>query len=104
LSRELLRIVFILFQKDEKPALLYTQDLLDVLSFNLLVGITLQKLFHLVWGKTFVYLGHNLRPPLGFQTISLISKSEAAELFRECYESSEILPFGLPRSTQRALG
>jgi hypothetical protein len=103
-NRELLRIPFELFQKTEKPSFLNTQDLLDILSFNLLVGITLQKLFHLVWSKPFVHLGHNLRPPLGFQTISLTSRSDAAELSTEGYESSEILPFGPPRSIRRALG
>ena len=96
LSRELLRIVFELFEKAEKPSFLYTQDLLDIVSFNLLVAITLQKLFDLVWGKAFVYLGHNLRPPLGFQTISLTSRSDAPELSTECYKNSEILPSGRP--------
>jgi hypothetical protein len=41
-------------------------------------------------------LGHNLRPPLGFQIISLNQERDAAELSTECYESSEILPFGRP--------
>jgi len=102
LSRKLLRILFELLQKHEKPSFPYPQDLLDILSFNLVVAIAPQKLFHLVWGKSFMHLGHNLRPPLRFQTISPTPRKDAAEVSTECYESSEILPFGPPRSTQGA--
>jgi hypothetical protein len=62
--------------------------------------ITVKKLFDLLWSESFVQLGHSLKPPLQFWTISLKSKRTERELSTECYESFEILPFGPPRSTQ----
>jgi hypothetical protein len=50
--------------------------------------------------QVFMNLGHNLRPPLGFQTISLNQEKEAVELSTECYERFEILPSGPPRPTR----
>jgi hypothetical protein len=63
-NREVLRMLSVLFEKHEQPALLYPQDLLDIRSLNLVVTITLKKLFDLVWSKSLMHLGHNLRPPL----------------------------------------
>jgi hypothetical protein len=66
LGGEMFGIFSILFKEHEKPAFLYPQDLLEILSFYLILGITLDKFLHLIRGKSFVQLGHNLRPPLGF--------------------------------------
>jgi hypothetical protein len=62
-NREMLGILFVLFQKHEKPAFLDPQDLLDVLSFDLVPEIPFKKFFKLIERKPFVQLRHNLKPP-----------------------------------------
>jgi hypothetical protein len=63
LNREMLGIVFVLFQEHEKPAFLDLQDLLDVLSFDLVLEIPFKKFSKLIGRKPFVQLRHNLKPP-----------------------------------------
>ena len=47
-SREMLRILFVLLQKHEEPPFPYPQDLLDILSFDFILGITVKKFFDLI--------------------------------------------------------
>jgi hypothetical protein len=43
-----LRVFFVLFKEYKKPAFLDPQDLLDVLSFNLVLEIPFKKFFKLI--------------------------------------------------------
>jgi hypothetical protein len=47
-NREMLRILFVLLQKHEEPPFPHPQDLLNILSFDFILGITVKKLFDLI--------------------------------------------------------
>ncbi len=62
LNDEMLWILFVLFQKHEKPAFLDPQSLLDVLSIDLVPKIPFKKFFKLIGRKPLVQLRNNLKP------------------------------------------
>ena len=62
LDGEMFGILLISLKEGEKSSFLYSQDLLDVFSFDRFLQIPFQKFFNGIRGKSLVQLGHTLSP------------------------------------------